>query len=79
MSHVLSDEEKRSILNQRLAQFASESYQHELNKTVAENTNAEEAVTEAEKAIAVLDAAITVHESELAKLPVVEVIDALEQ
>ncbi|CAB4186079.1 hypothetical protein UFOVP1495_22 [uncultured Caudovirales phage] len=65
-SALLSNEQKRSILEQRIAQFASEAYQHTLNKEVAKD-NAE-AVTAADEALAILDNAITVHQDELAKL-----------
>ena len=65
-SALLSNDQKRSILEQRIAQFASEAYQHELNKEVAKD-NAE-AVLAADEALAILDNAITVHQDELAKL-----------
>ena len=65
-SSLLSNDQKRSILEQRIAQFASEAYQHELNKEVAKD-NAE-AVLAADEALAILDNAITVHQDELAKL-----------
>ena len=65
-SSLLSNDQKRSILEQRIAQFASEAYQHELNKEVAKD-NAE-AVLAADDALAILDNAITVHQDELAKL-----------
>lgn len=65
-SSLLSTDQKRSILEQRLAQFASEAYQHTLNKEVAKD-NAE-AVQAADDALAILDNAITVHQEELAKL-----------
>ena len=63
---LLTDDQKRSILEQRLAQFASEAYQHTLNKEVAKDN--EEAVKAADDALAILDSAITVHQEELAKL-----------
>ena len=63
---LLTNDQKRSILEQRLAQFASEAYQHTLNKEVAKD-NAE-AVLAADDALAILDNAITVHQEELAKL-----------
>ena len=69
-SSLLTTDQKRSILEQRLAQFASEAYQHTLNKEVAKD-NAE-AVQAADDALAILDNAITVHQEELAKLPVAE-------
>ena len=65
-SSLLSNEQKRSILEQRIAQFASEAYQHTLNKEVAAG-NAE-AVQAADDALAILDNAITVHQEELSKL-----------
>tara|TARA_R110000868_G_C10651186_1_gene744965 strand:+ start:555 stop:779 length:225 start_codon:yes stop_codon:yes gene_type:complete len=69
-SSLLSDEQKRSILEQRIAQFASEAYQHEINKKMA-GDNAE-AVANADSALAILDNAIEIHQEELAKLPAAE-------
>jgi hypothetical protein len=66
-STLLTTEQKRSILEQRIAQFASEAYQHTLNKEVAKDNP--EAVKSADDALAILDTAITVHQDELAKLP----------
>ncbi len=68
-SGLLTDEQKRSILSQRLTQFAAEAYQHEINKQVAEAADNEEGVKAATDALAILDAAITVHQEEIAKLP----------
>ena len=65
-SSLLSTEQKKSILEQRIAQFASEAYQHSINKQVA-GDNAE-AIKAADDALAILDNAITVHQDELAKL-----------
>lgn len=65
-STLLTDEQKKAILEQRIAQFASEAYQHALNKEVAKD-NAE-AIAAADDALAILDNAITVHQDELAKL-----------
>lgn len=65
-SSLLSTEQKRSILEQRLQQFAAEAFQHTLNKQVA-GDNAE-AVAAADDALAILDNAIAVHQEELAKL-----------
>ena len=67
-SSLLTDDQKRSILEQRLAQFSSEAYQHSLNSQVAATTNNQEGVDAANEALAVLDTAITVHQEELAKL-----------
>jgi len=65
-SSLLTNDQKRSILEQRISQFASEAYQHELNKEVAKDNP--EAVAAADEALAILDNAITVHQEELAKL-----------
>lgn len=65
-STLLTDDQKRSILEQRIAQFAAEAYQHTLNKEVAKD-NAE-AVAAADEALTILDNAIAVHQDELAKL-----------
>ena len=63
---LLSDEQKRSILTQRLEQFAAEAFQHSLNKEVAKDDPV--AVKAADDALAILDNAIAVHQEELAKL-----------
>jgi hypothetical protein len=65
-SSLLTNDQKRSILEQRIAQFASEAYQHTLNKEIAKDNP--EAVAAADEALAILDNAITVHQEELAKL-----------
>ena len=65
-SALLSTEQKRSIVEQRIAQFAAEAYQHTLNKEVAGNNP--EAVEAADNALAILDNAIKIHQEELAKL-----------
>jgi len=69
-SALLSDAQKRSILEQRIAQFATEAYQHEINKKMAGNNV--EAVAAADDALAILDNAIEIHQEELAKLPAAE-------
>ena len=65
-SSLLTNDQKRSIVEQRIAQFASEAYQHTLNKEVAKDNP--EAVAAADEALAILDNAISVHQEELAKL-----------
>lgn len=67
-SALLTADQKRGILEQRLAQFAAEAFQHDINKQVAEASGNTEGVAQAEAALAVLDTAITVHQDELAKL-----------
>lgn len=68
-SSLLSGEQKRALLNQRIAQFAAEAWQHELNKKTCEQLGDEAGVENATKALSVLDAAIGVHQQELAELP----------
>jgi hypothetical protein len=68
---LLTDEQKRNILEQRIAQFASEAYQHSLNKTTCESLKDEEGLANADKALTILEAAIKTHQVELATLPVV--------
>lgn len=63
---LLTNDQKRSIVEQRIAQFASEAYQHTLNKEVAKDNP--EAVAAADEALAILDNAIKVHQEELFKL-----------
>ena len=65
---LLSKEQKEAILNQRISQFASEAWQHELNKQTCEQLGDEAGVANAEKALSVLESAINVHQSELALL-----------
>jgi hypothetical protein len=66
---LLSDDQKRQLIEGRIQQFAAEAYQHSLNKQTAENIAATEQVEAAEKSIAILEAAIKVHLEELSKLP----------
>lgn len=63
---LLTTEQKKAILEQRIAQFASEAYQHEINKMTA-GDNAE-VIEAANSALAILDNAIKIHQEELAKL-----------
>lgn len=65
-SSLLSTEQKKAILEQRITQFASEAYQHELNRKLA-GDNAE-AIKVADDSLATLDLAITLHVDELSKL-----------
>lgn len=65
-SSLLSTEQKKAILEQRIAQFASEAYQHDLNKKLANGS--EDATKAADEALAILDSAITLHVEELNKL-----------
>jgi hypothetical protein len=73
-SSILTPEQKRSILEQRIQQFAAEAFQHDLNRQVAENTGDTDGMANAAAAITVIDQAITVHQDELAKLPDLPVV-----
>jgi hypothetical protein len=67
-STLLTDDQKRDLLNQRIQQFAAEAYQHSLNLKVAELTGDTNAVDYATASIANLDQALQVHTEELASL-----------
>lgn len=69
---LLTDEQKRKILEQRIAQFATEAYQHTLNKATCEALNDAEGIAFVDKALVTLEAAITTHQAELAALPAAE-------
>lgn len=71
-SSFLTNEQKRNILQQRIAQFASEAYQHEINKSVAESSGNEDGIKTAEEALAIYEVAINVHQEELTKLQDIE-------
>jgi hypothetical protein len=66
---LLTNEQKRSIVSQRIAQFAAEAYQYSLNKKTAEKLGSEEQIEQINKQIELIDAAIAIHEEELATLP----------
>ena len=66
---LLTNEQKANLLQQRIAQFAAEAYQHELNKKTADSLGTEEQIETIEKNLEILEAAINVHREELAKLP----------
>ena len=64
-SALLTTEQKRAILEARIAQFANEGYQHTLNKAGA---TSDEAIAQADEAIAIISAAIEAHQVELDSL-----------
>ena len=68
-SSLLSDDQKRQILTQRVAQFAAEAYQHDINIQVATASNNAEGIKASQEALVTLDTAITVHQEALAALP----------
>lgn len=69
-SELLSSEQKRNLIENRIAQFAAEGYQHTLNLSAAEKLEDEQLIEASQKAIETLSAAIETHEAELAALPV---------
>ena len=64
-NNLLTADQKRDLLTQRIQQFASEAYQHELNRQIAEAVQDSAAVQTANDALATLETALTVHEVEL--------------
>lgn len=68
-SSLLTNEQRANLLNQRISQFAAEAWQHALNKKTCEQLGDEAGIESAERALEVLDAAITVHQTELAEIP----------
>lgn len=67
-SALLTDEQKKNIVQQRISQFAAEAWQHELNKKACEQLGDEAGVQNAVNALNVLEAAINVHQAELTEL-----------
>jgi hypothetical protein len=69
---LLTDEQKRGILEQRQAQFAAEAWQHSLNRDVNLAAGNVEAVALADEALVTLESALAATADELLKLaPVV--------
>jgi len=65
---MLTDDQKRQLLESRIQQFAAEAYQHSLNLKVAESSESESQIEASEKALVILEDAIKVHQDELATL-----------
>ena len=61
----VSTELKSQLLTERIAQLNLEGYQHELNKATAEAIGNDQAVQEAESAIAIIVTAIEVAQAQL--------------
>ena len=65
---LLTDEQKRTILEQRISQFAVEAYQHSLNKKSAESALSDTELQAADRNLEILESAITVQQEALAEL-----------
>jgi len=68
MPFNVSDETKIQLLTQRIEALNLEGYQHELNKKSAESLGNAELVEQSNTAIAIIEAAIEIHEAELEEL-----------
>lgn len=67
---LLTTEQKKQLIEQRVTQFAAEAYQHELNKQIAAQINDTASVEQADAALAVLETAINAYQAEAAALDV---------
>jgi hypothetical protein len=65
---LLTTEQKRSLLEQRIAQFAAEGYQHQLNLLSATEVGDETLEANSTRAIEDLSTAFEFHQKELDKL-----------
>lgn len=65
----LDSDQKRSVITQRLQQFAVEAYQMQLNKKVAHLSEDTESASQSEKTLDLLANAIKVYQDELDALP----------
>jgi hypothetical protein len=68
-SSLLTPEQKRGLLENRIQQFASEAYQYSLNLKTAQEIASEDQIEQIQKSIDVLETAIRVHQEELKQLP----------
>ncbi len=68
MPFNVSDETKIQLLTQRIESLNLEGYQQELNKKSAESLGNAELIEQSAGAIAIIEAAIEVHEAELEEL-----------
>jgi hypothetical protein len=66
--NLLTQEQKKEIVQGRLQQFAAEAYQTELNREIQVRDNNEEAISGYDATLSLLETAIEVHQEELAKL-----------
>ena len=62
---------KAQLLQERINQLNLEGYQHELNRKTAEAINNPDGITQADQAIAIIETAITVAQTELDAIPAI--------
>ena len=65
---LLTSDQKKNILEARLAQFASEAYQVTLNLATAEKLGNQEQIDKVKSNLNLLETAIVVHQEELSTL-----------
>jgi hypothetical protein len=65
---LLTSDQKRQILEARLAQFASEAYQVTLNLATAEKLGNQEQIDKVKSNLNLLETAIIVHQEELSTI-----------
>jgi len=65
---LLSAEQKQTIIENRIQQFAADMFQTELNREIHVRAGNEDAITGSDESIAFLKIAIDVHQEELAKI-----------
>ena len=74
-SAYLTDEQKKSIIAQRIQTFAVEGYQISINRKVAEASGDEAVIAEIDKNIETLTNVIAAYQAELDALPKTEVTE----
>lgn len=64
-NNLLTNEQKKDLILQRIVQLSSEAYVNKLNKEVAEDLNDAEAAARAENNLASIGRAIEIHLNEM--------------
>jgi hypothetical protein len=67
-SALLTTEQKRSLLEERIIQFAAEGYQHTINKATVLAGDPDADVSSFDQAISTLSTAIEAHQAELTNI-----------
>jgi hypothetical protein len=65
-NNLLSPDQKRQILEQRIQAWAQDAYSHELNKQAIQATDPSASTDEQDKALETLETAITLAQEQLA-------------